>query len=177
MIKTQKNEWKWRNLHRWQQFYTAAGTDGTDKFQLCIWPWRGCHIGNQKTFVWKTFLSADQNYKFKSQMLEIKVEILVLFSILIQDLDCPSTRWSVWSFIALHLGFEKHTANIFRCIRLHWSLLLLCSVFRTKEKEILFFEWELFQVTQPRKFDMIRISSTRNTKLCKHCPNFFGEGG
>ena len=36
MIKTQKNEWKWRNLHRWQKFYTAAGTDGTDKFQLCL---------------------------------------------------------------------------------------------------------------------------------------------
>ena len=35
VIKTQKNEWKWRNLHRWQKFYTAAGTDGTDKFQLC----------------------------------------------------------------------------------------------------------------------------------------------
>ena len=34
--KNTKNEWKWRNLHRWQKFYTAAGTDGTDKFQL--WP-------------------------------------------------------------------------------------------------------------------------------------------
>ena len=33
--KTQKNEWKWRNLHRWQKFYTAAGTDGMDKFHLC----------------------------------------------------------------------------------------------------------------------------------------------
>ena len=30
-----KNEWKWRNLHRWQKFYTAAGTDGMDKFHLC----------------------------------------------------------------------------------------------------------------------------------------------
>ena len=34
MIKTQKNEWKWRNLHRWQKFYTAAGSDGMDKFYL-----------------------------------------------------------------------------------------------------------------------------------------------
>ena len=34
--KNTKNEWKWRNLHRWQKFYTAAGTDGTDKFHL--WP-------------------------------------------------------------------------------------------------------------------------------------------
>ena len=24
----------WRNLHRWQKFYTSAGTDGTDKFHL-----------------------------------------------------------------------------------------------------------------------------------------------
>ena len=32
--KNTKNEWKWRNLHRWQKFYTAAGTDGTDKFHL-----------------------------------------------------------------------------------------------------------------------------------------------
>ena len=30
-----KNEWKWRNLHRWQKIYTAAGTDGMDKFHLC----------------------------------------------------------------------------------------------------------------------------------------------
>ena len=29
-----KNEWKWRNLHRWQKFYTAAGSDGSDKFHL-----------------------------------------------------------------------------------------------------------------------------------------------
>ena len=32
----EKNERKWRNLHRWQKFYTAAGTDGTDKFHLCF---------------------------------------------------------------------------------------------------------------------------------------------
>ena len=24
-----------RNLHRWQKFYTAAGSDGSDKFHLC----------------------------------------------------------------------------------------------------------------------------------------------
>ena len=34
--KNTKNEWKWRNLHRWQKFYTAAGTDGMDKFHLCM---------------------------------------------------------------------------------------------------------------------------------------------
>ena len=34
VIKTQKNEWKWRNLHRWQKFYTAAGSDGIDKAQI-----------------------------------------------------------------------------------------------------------------------------------------------
>ena len=33
--KNTKNEWKWRNLHRWQKIYTAAGTDGNDKFHLC----------------------------------------------------------------------------------------------------------------------------------------------
>ena len=32
--KNTKNEWKWRNLLRWQKFYTAAGTDGMDKFHL-----------------------------------------------------------------------------------------------------------------------------------------------
>ena len=32
--KTQKNECKWRNLHRLQKSYTAVGTDGTDKFPL-----------------------------------------------------------------------------------------------------------------------------------------------
>ena len=32
--KNTKNEWKWRNLNRWQKFYTAAGTDGMDKFHL-----------------------------------------------------------------------------------------------------------------------------------------------
>ena len=30
-----KNKWKWRNLHRWQKFYTATGSDGMDKFHLC----------------------------------------------------------------------------------------------------------------------------------------------
>ena len=44
VIKTQKNEWKWRNLHRWQKFYTAAGTDGTDKFQLCQPGWEEMEI-------------------------------------------------------------------------------------------------------------------------------------
>ena len=33
--KNTKNEWKWRNLHRLEKFYTAAGTDGIDKFHLC----------------------------------------------------------------------------------------------------------------------------------------------
>ena len=32
--KNTKNEWKWRNLHRWQKCYTAAGTDRMDKFHL-----------------------------------------------------------------------------------------------------------------------------------------------
>ena len=30
-----KNEWKWKNLHHWQKFYTAASSDGIDKFHLC----------------------------------------------------------------------------------------------------------------------------------------------
>ena len=34
--KNTKNEWKWRNLHRWQKFYTATGSDGMDKFHLCL---------------------------------------------------------------------------------------------------------------------------------------------
>ena len=34
--KNTKNEWKWRNLLRWQKFYTAAGTDGMDKFHLWL---------------------------------------------------------------------------------------------------------------------------------------------
>ena len=32
--KNTKDEWKWGNLHRWQKFYTAAGSDGIDKFHL-----------------------------------------------------------------------------------------------------------------------------------------------
>ena len=31
-----ENEWKWRNLHRWQKIYTAAGSDGSDKFHLWL---------------------------------------------------------------------------------------------------------------------------------------------
>ena len=31
--KSTKIEWKWRNLHRWQKIYTAAG-NGMDKFHL-----------------------------------------------------------------------------------------------------------------------------------------------
>ena len=37
--KTPKNEGIWKNLHRWQKFYTATGSDGIDKshlwFKLC----------------------------------------------------------------------------------------------------------------------------------------------
>ena len=36
VIKTQKNEWKWRNLHHWQNFYTAAGSDRRDKSHLWV---------------------------------------------------------------------------------------------------------------------------------------------
>ena len=34
--KNTKNEWKWRNSHHWQKFYTAAGTDGMEKFHLWV---------------------------------------------------------------------------------------------------------------------------------------------
>ena len=34
--KNTQNEWKWRNLHRWQKFYTAAGSDMMDKFHLWL---------------------------------------------------------------------------------------------------------------------------------------------
>ena len=27
----------WSNLHHWQNFYTAAGSDGSDKYYLCCW--------------------------------------------------------------------------------------------------------------------------------------------
>ena len=33
--KNTKNERKWRSLHHWQKFYTAAGSDGIDKSHLC----------------------------------------------------------------------------------------------------------------------------------------------
>ena len=26
----------WRNLHHWQKFYNAAGSDGSDKYHLCL---------------------------------------------------------------------------------------------------------------------------------------------
>ena len=31
----EKNEWKWKILHRWPKIYTAAGSDGSDKSHLC----------------------------------------------------------------------------------------------------------------------------------------------
>ena len=34
VMKSQKNKCEWRNLHRWQIFYTAAGSDGRDKSHL-----------------------------------------------------------------------------------------------------------------------------------------------
>ena len=36
VIKAQKNEWKWRNLHHWQKIFTATGSDGMNKFHLYI---------------------------------------------------------------------------------------------------------------------------------------------
>ena len=38
---------KWRNLHRWQKFYTAAGSDGIDKFQL----WLNHPLSSQCMFI------------------------------------------------------------------------------------------------------------------------------
>ena len=35
-IDKKNNEFKWRNLHSWQEFYTAAGSGGRDKSQLCL---------------------------------------------------------------------------------------------------------------------------------------------
>ena len=37
--KNTKNEWKWRNLHCWQKFYTPARTDGMDIFHLWVDFW------------------------------------------------------------------------------------------------------------------------------------------
>ena len=31
-----KNKWKWNNLHRWQKFYTDAGSGSMDKSYLCL---------------------------------------------------------------------------------------------------------------------------------------------
>ena len=35
----------WKNLHSWQKFYTTAGRDGRDKFQ--VWQWHQYHIDDQ----------------------------------------------------------------------------------------------------------------------------------
>ena len=39
--KNTKNESKWRNLRRWQKYFTAAGSDGIDKSHL----WAERHVG------------------------------------------------------------------------------------------------------------------------------------
>ena len=36
--KNTKNEWKWRNLHRWLKLNTVAGSDGMDKSHLWLCP-------------------------------------------------------------------------------------------------------------------------------------------
>ena len=37
-----------RNLHRWQKFYTAAGSDGMDKFHLCLLWQSPAHVSCNK---------------------------------------------------------------------------------------------------------------------------------
>ena len=39
-VKNTKNEWKWRHVHHWQKFYTAAGSDSSDKSHLWSDDWR-----------------------------------------------------------------------------------------------------------------------------------------
>ena len=46
--KNTKNEWKWRNLHRWQKIYTAVGSDGMD--ELHLW---------SQSYMWEVFFQAD----------------------------------------------------------------------------------------------------------------------
>ena len=55
--KTQKMSEKWRNLHRWQKFYTAVGTDGMDKFHL--WTVLGCISNTLKVKI----ASVSKSYK------------------------------------------------------------------------------------------------------------------
>ena len=50
VIKTQKNEWNQRNLHCWQKFYTAAGSDGMDKFHL--WSWASLQVKSSQAKKW-----------------------------------------------------------------------------------------------------------------------------
>ena len=46
----------WRNLHRWQRFYTAAGSDSIDKFHLChLHGQHHCHHSYQQ----RNIISAD----------------------------------------------------------------------------------------------------------------------
>jgi len=44
----------WKNLHSWQKFYTTAGRDGRDKFQVC---WRRRPRRRQLSGMLQTFIN------------------------------------------------------------------------------------------------------------------------
>ena len=61
----------WKNLHSWQKFYTTAGRDGRDKFQVCQpvqlhhWPFSSNkHLEGLKSKYWPLILSRNVNVKY-----------------------------------------------------------------------------------------------------------------
>ena len=81
--KNTKNEWKWRNLHRWQKFYTAAGSDGIDKFHLWPSPSIGssyCLVGEIALF-WKVLSLQSGSWLFSKKLLNAVNGPMASFSI------------------------------------------------------------------------------------------------
>ena len=63
----------WRNLHRWQKFYTAAGSDGMNKSHLCL---KLCQEGHLKTISFHISLSiCFKNQKASHHQIPVRHQI------------------------------------------------------------------------------------------------------
>ena len=52
----------WKNLHSWQKFYTPAGRDGRDKFQVCSHFWRKHYMADWWNILKENILEVSWKY-------------------------------------------------------------------------------------------------------------------
>ena len=126
----------WKNSHSWQKFYTTAGRDGRDKFQVCLyllslWIYWHLKFTQGPTFFQCKFLEgvewpisqADYN-GLKQQWLAISQIWLLWNGLLCMVLFC--LKW-ILSDLIFGSSIGQYFYNDVNCNELTYSANLFCS--------------------------------------------------